>query len=476
MGRTGGAGRPAFLAGLLGSGLALAPGAAMAQDQDLARELREMRAAIARQERQLQAQQRRLEEQSNRLSRQLQIVESQNEEIDRLRSGTGRATASQDRVLPRGRQAMAAAAVMPQGGEATDQPRLLRVQAQAQGQGAPATPGAAAPVSGDAARTAQRQDERRVVETDPTLARTGGVLTPRGMITFEPSFEYSYASNNLALLNGFTIIPGITFGELNIRRSQQHTLLSAATFRLGVTDRLEVNARIPYVYRSDSIGSQAIGTAATPQNADQRGNGLGDIEVGGSYQINSGRNDWPVFIANMRVKSTTGTSPFDVPTYTGTDFEGAFRGLPRRLPTGTGFWTVEPGITAVYPTDPAVLFGSIRYQWNVADRVAIRDGNTVTGRTRIDPGDGIAMNFGVGFALNEAASMSFGYEHVHVLSSRQANRTVRGSSYDLGTFNFGLSYRISNAIGFNLGVGIGVTENAPDTRIGFRIPIRYQLF
>jgi long-subunit fatty acid transport protein len=50
-----------------------------------------------------------------------------------------------------------------------------------------------------------------------------------------------------------------------------------------------------------------------------------------------------------------------------------------------------------------------------------------------------------------------------------------GSDYDTGTFNFGLSYRVSDRMSINLGVGIGVTDQTPDTRIILRVPIRFSL-
>ena len=186
---------------------------------------------------------------------------------------------------------------------------------------------------------------------------------------------------------------------------------------------------------------------------------------------------WPIFIANLRVKSDTGRSPFEVPIYTVNDPQGGFlRGLERELPTGTGFWTVEPGVTVVWASDPAVFFGSLRYIWNIARDVDVPD--TAGGPSRrlnLDPGDGVGLNFGVGFALNERTSISLGYEHVFVFRSSTEGQGIAGSSADIGTFNFGLSYRASDRVSINLGVGIGVTESAPDARVILRVPVRLNL-
>lgn len=349
----------------------------------------------------------------------------------------------------------------------------------AQAQPAPSGQAPAAQSASTAAEAAaaQQQEQQRVIATDPTLARVGGVLTPRGMFSLEPSYEYFYAQNTQAIVNGFTIVPGITFGTVDIRQSTQRGNLGAVTMRYGVTDRMEVNIRVPWLSQSDTIQTAPADTNAQPITIGPTGSGLGDIEFGTSYQINEGLNDWPVFIANLRVKSDSGRSPFDVPIYTINDPQGGFtRGLPKELPTGTGFWAIDPGVTVAWASDPAVFFGSLRYIWNIARDVDIQDSTGgAPARTNLDPGDGVGINFGVGFSLNEKSSISISYEHVRISASRAEGRKISGSDFDTGTFNFGLSYRVSDRMSVNLGVGIGVTDQTPDTRIILRVPIRFSL-
>lgn len=349
--------------------------------------------------------------------------------------------------------------------------------AEAQGTTAGQAPTAQTASTAAEAAAAQQQEQHRVISTDPTLARVGGVLTPRGMFALESSYEYFYAQNTQAIVNGFTIIPGITFGTIDIRQSTQRGNLGALTARYGVTDRMEVNIRVPWLSQKDTIQTAPADTNAQPITIGPSGSGLGDIEFGTSYQINDGLNDWPVFIANLRVKSDSGRSPFDVPIYTIADPQGGFtRGLPKELPTGTGFWAIDPGLTVAWASDPVVFFGSLRYIWNIARDVDLPDSaGGPPARTTLDPGDGVGINFGVGFSLNERSSISISYEHVRISASRSEGRKIVGSDYDTGTFNFGLSYRVSDRMSINLGVGIGVTDQTPDTRIILRVPIRFSL-
>lgn len=450
-----------FALGIAVVSLVVASPLARAQDAVATEALHELRAM-------LEQQRRRLEEQGAQLVRQQRLIEAQAREIEGLR-----------RALPA--PARAAAPPRPSAVASPSPPPAPTVAAPA----APAAPPAVtaaprdpqAPSTAAEAAAARRREEQRVLATDPTLARVGGVLTPRGMVSVETSLEYNYAQSTQAVVNGFSIIPGITFGTVDIRRATRRTAIAALTLRYGITDRLEVNARIPWVYRSDTIQTAPADISASPITIGPTGSGLGDIEFGASYQLNSGLDDWPVFVANLRVKSDTGRSPFEVPIYLVSDPRGGFlRGLERELPTGTGFWSIEPGITVAWASDPAVFFGGARYIWNIGRTVGLQDptgGPAVP--TSLDPGDGIGLNFGVGFALNERTSLSLGYDHVFVLSSRAGGRSIPGSGLDIGSFNFGLSYRASDRVSVSLGASVGATENAPSARIILRVPIRFSL-
>jgi hypothetical protein len=422
-------------------------GASPARGQNLD----ELRAAIDAARRQIERQARELDEQRRRLQAQENALEALRRQL------AGRPAPA----------APPATATPPARAVAPPQPAVAAV--------APT-----GPVGRQAeAETAQRRADQRVLDTDPGLARSGGVLLPRGALSLEPSLDYSYSSVNRAIVSGFTIIPGITFGSVDIREVQRRTLTAGFTMRIGLADGLEANVRLPFIYRSDTLQTQPSDINASPITIGPTGYGLGDVEFGASYQFTTGSGSWPILVGNLRVKTNTGRSPFDVPIYTIDDQpNGQFlRGLERELPTGTGFWGIEPGVTMIVPTDPAVLFASVRYIWNLENTVRIRNSSGgPDSRARIDPGDGIGINLGIGFALNERVSLSLGYEHVHVFTSRSNGRRVAGSSYDIGTFNIGLSYRLSEAMSLNVGVGIGVTDGAPDARVLVRVPYRLSLF
>ncbi|WP_262311992.1 hypothetical protein [Acidiphilium sp. AL] len=404
-----------------------------------------LRAEILKQQAQIKEQQRELRLQSLRLNDEQNLLDT---ELGKLR-GTGTGTA-----------ANAPEPAATQTGTSV---------AQASAASAPE----AAPITGPSPR---KQEARRVLQTAQELSSTGGVLTPKGAFVVDPSFEYDYYNENQVNISGFTIIPGITFGNINVQRVQANYATTAMTFRYGVTNRLELNLRVPLVYATGSTTTQPLGPSAQVFSPGANAFSIGDVVVGGSYQINSGNNGWPILIGNLLFKTTTGTSPFSVPIYTTKDPNGIYiAGIEKKLPTGTGFYTLEPNMTILIPTSPAVLFANILYGVNFARgvRIANRGGGPSTPAT-IGPGNYLSGTFGVGFAVNNRTSMTFSYQQEHVWPATENGVGIAGSSFDFGTFNFGVGLTLTKNITLNIGAGIGVGPNSPVAKVLFEVPIRFR--
>jgi hypothetical protein len=238
-----------------------------------------------------------------------------------------------------------------------------------------------------AANPQQPQAEGRVVQVgtapaDNTVAAVAqlfdqpGVLTPAGKIVFEPSLQYGYSSSNRVALVGFTVIPAILIGLVDVREVRRNTFTAAITARYGLSSRSELEFRVPYVRRSDSVVSREIFTGtATDSVFESSGSHIGDAEITGRYQINDGSGGWPYLVGSLRFKSRTGKDPFEVttnctPRCIGTNITG--NGEPLDLPSSSGFYTLQPGITWLYPSDPAVFFGSFTYAHNFKRENVVR--------------------------------------------------------------------------------------------------------
>src|SRR5690606_24927516 len=99
-------------------------------------------------------------------------------------------------------------------------------------------------------------------------------------LVLEPSFQYAYSSSNRVALVGYTIIPALLIGLIDVREVKRNTLTAALTARYGLTSRFEIEGKVPYVYRSDATISReyALGSAQD-KVFDTSGKALGDIEV-----------------------------------------------------------------------------------------------------------------------------------------------------------------------------------------------------
>ena len=317
-----------------------------------------------------------------------------------------------------------------------------------------------------------------------------GVLTPKGKFVIEPAYQYEYSSANRVALVGYTVIPAILIGLIDARQVRTTTQIGWLTTRYGVTNRLEVEVRVPYVYQHvDTVSREIFTGSATDVAFGSSGNGLGDVEATARYQINVGGPDKAFYVGWLRFKSRTGRDPFDVTTdciqrcvesvingENQANLQVTGTGLPLQQPQGTGFYALQPGVTWLYPSDPVVFFGNLSYLHNFPRNNVSR--NILLGGTenlgKVSEGDIADVSIGMGLSLNERASLSIGYEQSFVGVTKQNNKTVPGSVKTvLGTLLIGGSWRMTDKRTLNFTLGVGVTRDTPDATVTVRVPMMY---
>jgi len=319
----------------------------------------------------------------------------------------------------------------------------------------------------------QAPDNNRPLEV-AQIFQQPGVLTPKGEFTFEPSLQYGYSTSNRLALVGYTVIPAILIGLIDVREVKRSTYTTTLTGRYGITNRFELEARVPYVYRYDSsIGREVLEGSANNTVFDSDGKGLGDVEFTARYQFNDGGTDTPFYVGTMRVKTRTGTDPFE--SEISTRISGFRTGIETELPTGSGFYGVQPGLTVLYPSDPAVFFGSLSYLYSFKRNNL--EQKTDTGNVDIgsvQPGGILEFNFGMGLALNEHSSFSIGYDQSSVGKIKQNGHAVADSvTVELATLLLGFSYQFNPNRSLNISVGAGLTADTPDVTLTVRMPMNF---
>jgi hypothetical protein len=326
--------------------------------------------------------------------------------------------------------------------------------------------------------------------TRPQLAQIfeqPGVLTPRGKFVLEPSLQVGYSSNDRVALIGYTIIPAILIGLIDVRQVKTTTATAALTGRFGVSNRFELEAKVPYVYTyTDTISREIFTGSATDKVFNSEGSGLGDVEMTARYQLNRGGPDKAFWVGWLRYKAATGRDLFEVTTdcVTRCVENATGTGLPLQLPTGSGFQSLQPGVTWLYASDPVVFFGSFSYLHNFersnVSRTVLTGAPEGFPQTTTEPlgnikaGDILGFNVGLGLALNEKAAISIGYDHSIVDRTEQNGEPLPGSvRVMLGTLLLGGSYRFNDRVSLNVSLGVGVTRDTPDTTLMVRVPISF---
>lgn len=358
--------------------------------------------------------------------------------------------------------------------QALQETRKQLATLQASAGGAPTKPLVEKVARTDAAPQPVGQAPEKKEETRPPaiaqLFEQPGVLTAHGQFVLEPSVQYSYSSTNRVALVGYTIIPAIVIGLIDVQTVNRQTWIGAATARYGLSNRLEVEAKLPYVYRNDDSVTRPLGTGAAMDSAfNATGKGIGDIEFGARYQLNEPGTDRPYYVAGLRFKTRTGKDPFEVSYVSGST---PVSSLQEELPTGSGFYGIQPSLSVIYPSDPAVFFGGVNYLWNVG-----RDVNQdILGQHigKVEPGNAIGLNFGMGLALNERAAFSLGYEHTYIGRTKvDGVAPPSATPIQLASLLLGYSYRVNNKTSVSLTLGAGLTRDTPDTQLTLRVPIDF---
>jgi len=308
---------------------------------------------------------------------------------------------------------------------------------------APAMPGAPATASAGDPTGAARVSQRDLASIEQALLTANALVLPPWAFELEPSFSYTHSSSDFISISGNSVVaPSIIVGEIVSQRVRRDSFSLALTGRLGLPGAMQADLRVPF--RLETV--QTIDADRTETKRDS--SDVGDIRLGLSKQLFFETGPWPDVLARLEVKSTTGGDPFDDPD---------------EPPIGSGFWSVGGNFTFVKGVDPAVLFGSIGYTWNIPDEKSFGE---------VDPGDTVNLRVGAALALSNELSLNFGWDAQFGLETSVDDRDVPGTSFTTSNFLFGFSYAVSRSVAVDLNFAFGVTEDSPDVEVALALPFR----
>ncbi len=365
--------------------------------------------------------------------------------------------------------------------------QLLRheVMMESRGAGVPAQQSGSGQAGGSPMYLAQNNQQQKPVGQAPAktqqakpeigaIADVGGVLTPMGKLVIEPALQYTHSDVNRLTFRGIEILSSLGIGLLEAVDADRDSVIASVTGRLGLTNRLELEFKIPYVWRDDEESAAIPQLDETVTMTSLDGDGIGDLEAALHYQLNNGEDGWPFLIANARLKLANADGPFDIARND--------EGIGLELATGSGFYSFEPSITALFPSAPAVFFGNVGYLINIEDDVdtVIGPMSTAGAQTigKVDPGDAFRVSFGMAYSINERASFTLGFKNdwIEATDTVINGVTVSSSKLNIGSMLLGYSYQVSPQVGINLNLEFGITDDAPDMLMTFRVPFTTDTF
>ena len=295
---------------------------------------------------------------------------------------------------------------------------------------------------------------------------------------FDLGLGYTHFDNARISLNGFLALDAIFLGTISIDQIKSDIFTFDPTIRYGITDRLFVDANLPYLYRTSNFRSGGAGGSASALiESTVRDQGLGDFSIGASYRVFAETLKRPDVVVSARMKFPTGRDPFGVEFVEVANSEGNLE-VPESLATGTGVYGASLGVAVLKTLDPMVVFGNLTYFRNFSRDFDDIDENPGDIPGRVDIGDAWQFGAGLAFALNDKSSISMSYsqrviERTHLTPDGQDRRAVVGSQANVGVANLGATFSLGPKLALVTNVGIGLTDDSPDMSVAIRLPFRF---
>jgi hypothetical protein len=312
------------------------------------------------------------------------------------------------------------------------------------------TPTQTASTEGDRPRS-QRQ-------ADALLLDAGGVLLPRWHWQVEPSLDWTHISSDRVNISGYTVFNSIVIGTIRVDDVTRDIGSFSLSGRVGLPRRTQIDVRVPYQYRVDRE-TLGVGTADLRDQYTEGGH-LGDVEATASWQPLVAKGVIPATILRLRARFPTGESAFEIPRIpTGAGGQTKLD----RPPSGSGHYVLEPGFTAVWRSDPLVLF------LGAARSFPITRDFPVFGK--IEPGPVTSFFAGLNLAVNERSSLNISFSNQLTASTRQNGLKLVGTPSNDARLGIGGSFGITETQSISATLQMGLTDQSPAYAISIGVPI-----
>ena len=268
-------------------------------------------------------------------------------------------------------------------------------------------------------------------------------LLKKGTIGLSYTFNYSYFSGD-AISDA---------ANLNIERRYNHNFTNTITTEYALLNNLTVSANFPFAYKYNRLGT----------SSSQEATDFGDISMGLTMEPILWKGGMPTTTLSLGVSLPTGSSPYKIdPNHS--------------LATGSGYYSINGGISLSKVIDPLVAFGSLSYSYGLPIESLSQHWDKTHTLTRMEPGSSIGLAFGFGYALSYQASLNLGAQLSYSFDNKYTlndTATVENGTSLSSSFNVGTGWRISPSRSIYVSLGIGLTVNDPDVSLSLKLPFEF---
>jgi len=249
---------------------------------------------------------------------------------------------------------------------------------------------------------------------EQALVQRGNSVLPAGTGQIIPSASWSHSGSNI---NGST----------------SNSYSSSLSVRVGLPMGFMAGASVPYILHSENPNGET--------------NGIGDISFSLTRQLLAQTDERPSLLAQIDYIAPTGEDFFETAT-----------------PLGSGFHTLQGSLSSVKSIAPLVFYGNISYAHSFS--------RTVQG-TNFQPGGVIGVGVGSTLAATPEIALSVGANLGFVDRFEADGVALSGTDLTIGTVNVGAGFLLSQRVYLSISAQFGVTDDAPDFRLGVALPIRF---
>jgi hypothetical protein len=302
--------------------------------------------------------------------------------------------------------------------------RRLEAMAPAQIAAAPVTP---QPDSGLAPQLAERALER-------TLVRSGALLLGAGQIELEPTLSFI---RNESTANDLFVIDGGAATALGAQKRVRSDGGLDLTLRAGLPLDMQAEIALSGLAVRETLTTTVAGAS---QGESLNESSVGDLRLGLAKTLLRERGAWPDLIGRVTWDTATGQSK-------------------QRLSAGSGFNEIELGLTAIKRQDPLVFVGSLQAR-GALERGDVRPGNVYSGSANVS------------LAVSPETSLRMGVRYSRIELATRNGAQIPASDATPITLSLGAGSIIGRQRFIDIGVDIGLNDDAPQFGVAVTLPLR----